>query len=479
VTGEKFRLRQSEERVTDMLRAGSLQQARSVPQDPSPTRSDARDNEPDAAQLLGHAVDLLRNEQIEEAEEALRGVLEIEPEQPDALHFLGVVRHTQGRTDDAVALIRKALAQLPDHAGAWNNLGNVLLSAGRIDEATQAYEQGVQVARGHPDSADALNNLSTVYRKQGRPADAEAACRRALEVRPDFGNAWYNLSQALMAQGNLHEGLLANSRAITLWPHHLQARDQVIRALVLLGERVRAAQMYRDWLAEEPDNPLVQHHLAACLGEAQPERASDAYVQKVFDSFAASFDAKLETLHYRAPELVAQALHAAAGEPRAALQVIDAGCGTGLCGPLVKPWAKRLAGCDLSVGMLRRARERRVYDVLHQAELMYYLDTQPETFDAVISADTLCYFGSLDKAMAASKRSLRAGGWLVFTVEALPEGSTDEHRLQPNGRYAHAPSHVRSAIRHSGLTLLGLHPATLRMEAGLPVAGWLVTARSD
>ena len=433
---------------------------------------------PDVAAMLVQAIDLLREEQIEQAEQALNDVLAAAPGQPDALHFLGVLRHTQGRVDEAVGLIRQTLTQLPDHAGAWNNLGNVLLGAGRIDEATEAYEHGVRVAAGSADSADALNNLGTVYRKQGRLADAEAACRRALEVRSDFGDAWYNLSQALIAQGKLHEGLLANSRAIAAWPRHLQARDQFIRALLLLGERERAAQLYREWLAEEPDNPLAQHQLAACLGESEPERASDAYIQKLFDNFAASFDAKLERLDYRAPELVIRALHRAAGEPRAALRIVDAGCGTGLCGPFVKPWASHLAGCDLSVGMLRRARERRVYDVLHHVELVYYLDTQPAAFDAVISADTLCYFGPLGAVFAAAQRCLRSGGWLVFTVEALPPGSTENHRLQLNGRYAHSAEYLRSALREAGLVLTDMRSETLRMEAGLPVNGWLVTARN-
>jgi len=428
--------------------------------------------------MLERAITLLCDGQIDPAEQALNDVLQVVPQQPDALHFLGVLRHTQGRVDEAVALIRQAVAQLPDHAGAWNNLGNVLVSAGRIEDATAAYERGVEVASGRPDSVDALSNLSTVYRKQGRLAEAEAACRRAIEVRPDFGEAWYNLSQALIAQGNVHEGVLANSRAITLWPRHLQARDQVIRALLLLGERERAAQLYREWLAEEPDNPLAQHQLAACLGEAAPERASDAYVRKVFDSFAASFDAKLEKLDYRAPELVAGALRAAAGEPRQALRIVDAGCGTGLCGPLVKPWASHLAGCDLSVGMLRRARARRLYDVLHQAELVFYLDTQPAAFDAVISADTLCYFGALAGVFAAARRCLRTGGRLVFTVEALPETSTEAHRLLLNGRYAHSSGYLRAALREAGLALIDIRGETLRMEAGLPVAGWLVTARN-
>jgi predicted TPR repeat methyltransferase len=430
-----------------------------------------------AAQRLAQAITLLRQERIEEAERALSDVLQPAPGQPDALHFLGVLRHTQGRTDEAVALIREALAAMPDNAGAWNNLGNVLLSAGRADEAVQAYEQGVASAPEHPGVADALNNLGTVYRKRARMVDAEAACRRALEMRPEFGDAWYNLSLALMAQGRVHEGLVANSRAIASWPRHLQARDQVIRALLLLGERDQAAHLYREWLAQEPDNPVVRHQLAACLGEQSPERASDAYVQQVFDAFAESFDAKLEKLHYRAPELVARALAHAVGPAAGSLDIVDAGCGTGLCGPLVRPWARRLAGCDLSVGMLRRARERRVYDALHQAELVYYLHTQPTAYDVVISADTLCYFGALDGALAAARRCLRPGGWLIFTVEALAEGDAPDHTLQSNGRYAHGRPYLHAAIAGAGLQVASVEDCVLRDEAARPVHGWLVSAR--
>jgi predicted TPR repeat methyltransferase len=434
---------------------------------------------PNAAlvEALGLAIERLRADDLDEAEIALVEILDRWPGQPDALHFLGVLRHSQGRIDEAVELISAVVRQIPEHAGAWNNLGNVLLVAGRIDEAVQAYERGITIATGQPETAAALSNLSIVHRKQGRTAEAESACRRALAVAPEFADAWYNLSLALMDRGEVHQGLLANSRAIALWPQRAQPRDQVIRALLLLGERERAAGLYREWLAEEPDNPVIHHQLAACLGNAAPERASDAYVQQVFDSFADSFDAKLESLHYRAPELIAQALAEAAGEPRGALDIVDAGCGTGLCGVLVRPWARHLAGCDLSVGMLRRAVPRRVYDVLHQAELVYYLDTQPEHFDAVVCADTLCYFGALEAAVAAARRALRPGGWLMFTVEALQEDDAQGHRLQVNGRYAHTGGYLRQVILHGGLELLALQAGTLRLEAGRPVPGWIVSAR--
>jgi predicted TPR repeat methyltransferase len=165
------------------------------------------------------------------------------------------------------------------------------------------------------------------------------------------------------------------------------------------------------------------------------------------------------------------------GEPAGALTIVDAGCGTGLCGPLVKPWASTLAGCDLSLGMLRRARERRIYDVLHAAELVYYLDTQPAAFDVIVCADTLCYFGKLEPAFAAARRSLRPDGWLVFTVEALPDEDARDHVLNANGRYAHARRYLERALAAAGLEAEALERAALRAEAGLDVVGWVVSAR--
>jgi predicted TPR repeat methyltransferase len=428
---------------------------------------------------LTHAIDLLRSEQIEAAENALQALLRRWPEQPDALHFLGVVRHTQGRVDEAVGLIRRALALDPRQAGAWNNLGNVLLHAGRGADAAQAYERAAGQAESPADAMRALNNLGVLHRRCGQLEDSEAALRRALAIDGDYPDAWYNLSTTLLKQGRIHDGIEAQSRAVALCPQAVQSRQEVIRALLFLDERQRASRLLQEWLATDPSNPVAEHLLAACTVDAHgatPDRASDRYVQQVFDAFAASFDVKLEALHYRAPELVVAALRRAAGEA-AQLDIVDAGCGTGLCGPGLRRFARLLAGCDLSVGMLRRARARKAYDVLHQAELTHYLATQPARFDAVVSADTLCYFGALEGAVAAALRSLRPAGLLIFTLEALADDAGVAHRMQVNGRYAHQGSYVRSVLAAEGFDLVALVREDLRLEAGEPVRGWLVTAR--
>src|SRR4029450_3384975 len=106
-------------------------------------------------------------------------------------------------------------------------------------------------------------------------------------------------------------------------------------------------------------------------------RASDAYIEKTFDSFAASFDSKLAKLSYRAPELITEMLKRPGLPPSKSLDILDAGCGTGLCGPLLAPYARRLVGVDLSERMLAQARTRGVYDELVKGELTAYLRNSP------------------------------------------------------------------------------------------------------
>ena len=428
-------------------------------------------------EILAGAIGLLREDRLADAEAAFEAVLRTWPKQPDALHYLGVLRHAQGRSDEAIVLVREALALQPNNAGAWNNLGNILLLSGAPDAAADAWQRSVDA--GGAASAQALSNLAVLYRQKGRPAEAERAARQAIAVNGEDGDAWYRLSQALLDQGQVREGLLANSRAVSLWPRHQQARGDVLRALVMLGEKQRALALYREWLDEDPDNPIARHLLAATQGEdhTTPSRASDAYVEQVFDHFAGSFDAMLESLHYQVPALVAERLRQLLPAPDGSLDVADLGCGTGPCGPQLKPYARRLAGCDLSVGMLRRAKARGVYDVLHKAELGYYLQTQPARFDLLVSADTLIYFGDLRAVLRHAHAALRPGGWLVFTVEALPDHDTADWRLQPTGRYAHRGPPLAQHLAEAGFADIAVDAATLRLEGGKPVAGWLVSAR--
>ena len=116
------------------------------------------------------------------------------------------------------------------------------------------------------------------------------------------------------------------------------------------------------------------------------------------------------------------------GPPQCALDVLDAGCGTGLCAPLLKPYARSLAGVDLSGGMLAKALSRAIYDQLVESEISRLLDERAAQFDVIASADTLCYFGDLASVVQAARTALRPQGWLAFTLERADD--VDAYRIQ-------------------------------------------------
>jgi predicted TPR repeat methyltransferase len=420
------------------------------------------------------AIELQRTARLAEAAEAYRELMGSAPDHPGVLHCAGVLAHQQGRSEEAVALIERSLALEPDQPDWYSNLGIVLKALGRLDEAVEAYRRAIRLA---PDHANAHCNLGVILRAQGKLDEAEAAYRAAVRLAPEHAEAHHNLGVLLAATGRAREAVLSYSRALTLCPGSAATRTSLAAAYCILGEREEAVAIFEERLRESPEDPVARHMLAACSGKEVPARASDAYVESTFDDFAASFESKLESLQYRAPRLVAETLAASGVAPRKALAVLDAGCGTGLCGPLLAPYAACLIGVDLSSGMLREAARKGVYDELVRAEITAYLDAHAATYDLVVSADTLVYFGALEGVAGAASHAVRPGGLFVFTVEEAGEPETPwGYRINAHGRYSHQPAYVTAVLEGAGFRV-DFARAELRMEAGVPVRGLVVRAR--
>lgn len=427
---------------------------------------------------LNQAIRAHQHGELDDAECLYRKVLGRQLAQPDALHFLGVLMHQRGRSEEAVELIGAALKASPKLADAHNNLGNVHNECGRLAEAEACYRRALAYA---PTRVDALGNLGMVLEAQNRLPQAFAAYGQLLDVAPGHARAHYLMGMFLRkhAQGleHLEQAVECFRRAFVLDGKMLRALEAMGVALYTLKRHEEARQVYRDWLARDPDNPVPRHMLAACGGATPPARAGNDYVRAEFDGFAERFDRQLlENLNYHAPQVLVGALAKSLPPATAALDILDAGCGTGLCAPLLRPHAHRLVGVDLSGGMLAQARRRGGYDALVEAELTEYLERHPAAFDVVLSADTLIYFGDLLPVFCAARVSLRPHGWFAFSLEAF---DGEGFGLSFSGRYQHSREYVAQTLREAGFTDLRISADSLRKEAGQPVASWVVLARPD
>ncbi len=389
------------------------------------------------------------------AEAAYHAILAETPEQPDALHFLGLVMHDRGEAEAAIALIRRSLAASPGNVAALNNLGNVLKIEERDAEAAEAYMEAVRLDPGH---ADSWNNLGLLLRRAQSMDKAVMVFQEAVRLAPGHAEAWHNLAMTLLMMGRMEEAADAFETGLGLGQRRWSSPVWHATILASLGRQARAAETLERHLAQHPGDPLALHQLAAVRGEP-PDRAPDDYVRRHFDNFAGAFDEVLGYLDYRAPALVAEvvARRAEAAGGVVFADLVDLGCGTGLCGPLVRQHCGQLTGVDLSPGMLAEARRRAVYDHLVEGELVAFLrEVPPIRFDLALSVDTLCYFGALDPVMAALGPALKPGGAFVATVERLDDGDRLPHRprraLCPRARLC--PGHGRGggARRRRGRT---------------------------
>lgn len=402
-------------------------------------------------------------------------ITEIWSDHPDAWHLMGLLQFHQGHIDDGVRSIRHAITLAPAFADAHANLGNMLLNAGQVADAEQHLNQALEL---DPEAVAPRVALAVILRARGLPADAEAMLRPALSS--ESGNqslAVHNgLANALAAQGFLEEALEHYQRAHQINSSVSETSANIGSALSYLGRLEEAQAFLAKRLEDEPDDATARHMLAACGGAPQPEHADPAYVKHLFDGFANSFDAKLEGLHYRGPELFAAELRRLVGNPAASLDVIDGGCGTGWLGKLIKPYCRSLRGVDLSPGMLERARATGLYDELTVAELTDFLRGVPSSCDIVASADTFPYVGALHDVLAASYAALRPKGWLLFSVE-LGAGFESDYRIQFHGRYSHRRDYIERELAAAGFHRANIVEESIRMDAGKPVPGLIVTAQ--
>ena len=415
-------------------------------------------------------------ERFDEAEAGYLRVLGERPTDPKALYYLGLLQFHRGDTASAITLVQRCLSLARTNGPAWITLGGLFIAAGRNAEARDAYQ-------------------------------------RATVVAPAMGEGWYNLGICLRDDGEVEAAADALRASVVHEPGYFRSYDALAMLLYQLGRTQEAAGIYSAWVAREPGNAKARHMAAATSQENVPARAADDYVRELFDSSAKSFDADLAKLNYRAPELVAFALAREAVERRRLAasaaaealptlidasvahapksggdasatyvskpvgQVLDAGCGTGLCGPLLRPNCSRLVGVDLSPQMIERAGARGCYDELVTAELSEFMRSHPGEFDAIVSADTLVYFGALEEPLRAARDALRPAGVLIFTLESLPAEVAEDFRLETHGRYAHSEPYIRGALAASGFDVVAYSHAILREERDQPVDGVVIAAR--
>ncbi len=269
---------------------------------------------------LQEAYNLHQSGRLVEAESGYRGWLSQYPDDPDALHLLGMLRHQRGDSAEALSLLAKAFERQPDNPNLALAHGTMLRQAGDPVAAGLAYFQALalnpnlggahvglgQLALDQDDAktaekhfrialragedGHALAGLGTIMLARG---DTEAAVRyltRAAELVPDYAVIQFLLGQALSKRGVHAFAEAALNNALRLQPDLHAARAWLAEVLLNDNRPAEARLHYQTLL------PMPGYAVIAQIGLADAARMEERYEQAIVHYRAAlAIDRKLST----------------------------------------------------------------------------------------------------------------------------------------------------------------------------------------
>ena len=218
---------------------------------------------------------------LPKAEGIYQQILQTDPNQPIALHLLGMIAHQGGNNDIAVDLITKALAIKSDYAEAHNNLGNVFKELGILDEAVASYHKALAIK---PDYAEAHSNLGIALQDLGKLDEAIASYHKALAIKPDSVDAHNNLGTALKNLGKPDEALASYHKALAIKPDSVAAHYNLGGALQALGRLDEAVASYHKALTIKPDYVDAYYNLHSLLLDPGDMAPSIKCIKKAVDT---------------------------------------------------------------------------------------------------------------------------------------------------------------------------------------------------
>ena len=378
----------------------------------------------------------------------------------NALHL-----HEQGEISEAACCYQEILGHLPDADLVRYNLGLTLYEQKKFDEAAAAF---LHAAKIKPDDPDYWFNAGLSLKQAGRLDEAVAAYKQAAMLQPDDADIFYNLGCCQQAAGNDLAAARAYEKALDRDVDHVSALGNLAYCLHRSGDYARAMELYRRLLALQPDHDSARYMLDALEGK-NTATPPPAYVQSLFDGYSENFDRDLlENLSYRVPPLLSALLRKNIGPEKQKMRVLDLGCGTGLAGQAIAPWAAYLIGVDLSENMVVQAEKKGCYHQLVVGDVIDAMHALDEPVDLLLAADVLTYLGELESLFQAAATAIRPGGMFCFSTEHSDEKGW---QLRPTGRYCHHPDYIHRLAKAHGWQLLDTQQAEIRKERDTWIVG--------
>ncbi len=209
-------------------------------------------------EMLNTAEQHYQSNQFEQAENIYQQVIQLKPNNPIALHSLGLLEFQKGNVGGAIDYINKALLVEPSYTSAYYNLGIILENQGDLNRAIVQYENAILT---YPVYVDAYFSLGRVLEKQDRFNEAMVQYKKAIAINPSHEPSLKALGYISNQQGNLEEAVIFFQKAIAINPLSLDAVHNFGAVLRGQGKLKEAVEAFKYVISHNPSSGMAYFNL--------------------------------------------------------------------------------------------------------------------------------------------------------------------------------------------------------------------------
>lgn len=425
---------------------------------------------------LQYVEKLIGENRLPDAARVLNTLSKTAPTDPRLFLLGSLMAEAANNTAGMLAAAQKAV----DMASGWPvasiRLAGVYSAQGQTQRAVEMAEQAIfEATQDNSLNTEYLTRAAAIAIKCQHYPQAALWAEQACGLAPENKQLKHMWAEALAYNQQFEEAIALYSSLLATEPGNAAVLFDRMLAYSSTQQTDLARQDAAQLLALEPDNETYRYYSASLSGET-PSTQPASVVTSLFNATAPYFDQHLTgQLQYTLPQDVAQMI--VGWYPDKKLDLLDLGCGTGLLGASLGRIEGAMVGVDLSSAMLDKAHQHRVYAQFNQVNVLDALVHTPEQhYDVITALDVMIYIGDLAPVIPNAHRILSSGGRFVFSCEAATT-DVETYALLSTQRYAHRQTHVQQLLEAAGFQDIQIDTRDIRLEAGVPVKGFVVSAR--
>lgn len=385
----------------------------------------------------------------------------------DAYYNLGLAYSKKNAFEDAIRTYKTLLDYAPDHFPARFHLACIYMQQNQLDAAIAEF---LIISSVHAYHFETESNLATCYLRLGNLKSARQHYINAIKIHPTDTQLLFNLGYISTQLGDTDQAIQFYQRTVQANPDLFAAHNNVGVAFLAKGHPEFALHHFQEALRIQPNNKTIAYTVQMLSQNQRLLAAPPDYIQSLFDAYADHYETHLmKALDYQIPKDFMGVLSGFIKKSHP-LDVLDLGCGTGLCGVGIKPYAKSLIGVDISQNMLDVALQKKLYDQLIQADFMNWLPDHTKAFDLIMAGDVIVYIGDLTTLFQEISRALRDSGLFIFNAEI---NETDDYKMNQSGRFSHSKRYIETLAKQFAFKIVKYQTSTTRLQNNEPVPGHL------